>query len=406
MKFILHLGPVIPATMEERERLRPIAHRTDRTQQMLDEMVELAQLAEQTGFEILTFSEHHFFTDGLIAGANPTPHILNLAAHTKKIRIGPLGYVLPTWDPIRLATDVAWADQMTRGRVVVGFARGVFPRWVNVLGQRYGVEPSVQGGEAELHNREVSQELFEVIKACWKDEAFSFKGKYYQVPMPAEGIPWPAADVTARYGAPGEVDDNGLVRKLSVVPKPYQKPHPLLLQAMTLTRETIGWTAQQGIVPMIFLPFPEMAIQGAQFYRDEAAKAGRHLRLGESVGLARIISLAATRERAVALAEQGIMGLLALYHSRFYPNIPTRIEPVMKSGIAFVGTPEDVRRQLAAVQAQLDPEYFLVFCDQGLLPLDEVKRQVEMFAELMPEFRTAAAPANGGSLNVAGPGTA
>jgi alkanesulfonate monooxygenase SsuD/methylene tetrahydromethanopterin reductase-like flavin-dependent oxidoreductase (luciferase family) len=41
---------------------------------MLDEMVELAQLAEQTGFEIVTFSEHHFFTDGLIAGANPTPH--------------------------------------------------------------------------------------------------------------------------------------------------------------------------------------------------------------------------------------------------------------------------------------------------------------------------------------------
>ena len=53
----------------------------------------------------------------------------------------------------------------------------------------------------------------------------------------------------------------------------------------------------------------------------------------------------------------------------------------------FVGTPDDVRRQLAAVQEKLNPEYFLVFCDQGLLPLDEVKGQVEMFAELMPEFR-------------------
>lgn len=55
MKFILHLGPVIPATMEERESLRPIAHRTDRTQQMLDEMAELAQLAEQTGFRDFDF---------------------------------------------------------------------------------------------------------------------------------------------------------------------------------------------------------------------------------------------------------------------------------------------------------------------------------------------------------------
>jgi alkanesulfonate monooxygenase SsuD/methylene tetrahydromethanopterin reductase-like flavin-dependent oxidoreductase (luciferase family) len=199
-----------------------------------------------------------------------------------------------------------------------------------------------------------------------------------------------------RYGAPGEVDSQGLVRKISVVPKPFQKPHPLLLQAMTLTRETIGWTAQQGIVPMIFLPFPDAAIQGAEFYRQEAEKAGRHLRLGENVGLARVVSIGATRERAAALAEQGIMGLLALYHSRFYPNIPTSIEPVIKAGIAFVGTADDVRRQLDAVQSQLDPEYFLVFCDQGLLPLEEVKNQVELFAKLMPEFHTATSEVTNG----------
>ena len=47
MKFILHLGPVIPASPAEREALRPIAHRTDKVQLMLDEMVELAQLAEE-----------------------------------------------------------------------------------------------------------------------------------------------------------------------------------------------------------------------------------------------------------------------------------------------------------------------------------------------------------------------
>jgi alkanesulfonate monooxygenase SsuD/methylene tetrahydromethanopterin reductase-like flavin-dependent oxidoreductase (luciferase family) len=202
-------------------------------------------------------------------------------------------------------------------------------------------------------------------------------------------VPWPAADVAERYGAPGEVDSQGRVRKISVVPKPFQKPHPLLLQAMTLTRETIGWTAQQGIVPMIFLPFPDVAIQGAEFYRQEAEKAGRHLLLGESVGLARIISIGKTREQAVALAEQGIMGLLALYHSRFYPNIPTSIEPVIKAGIAFVGTLDDVRRQLDAVKSQLNPEYFLVFCDQGLLPIAEVRDQVELFAKLIPEFQSA-----------------
>ena len=52
MKFILHLGPVVPASPAEREQLRPIAHRTDKIQLMLNEMVELAQLAEEVGFDI------------------------------------------------------------------------------------------------------------------------------------------------------------------------------------------------------------------------------------------------------------------------------------------------------------------------------------------------------------------
>ena len=126
MKFMYHLVPAIPATSQERERLAPIAHRTDKTQEMLEEMIELARLAEDLNFNALIYSEHHFYTEGLEAGATPIPHLLNLLFHTKRIQIGPVGFVLPTWDPIRLAEDIAWADQMSKGRVQVGLARGFF----------------------------------------------------------------------------------------------------------------------------------------------------------------------------------------------------------------------------------------------------------------------------------------
>ena len=129
MKFMLHINPVVPASPEERERLRPIAHRTDKIQEMLAEMTELTQMAEELGFEAVTFSEHHFYTEGMEAGSTPTPHIVDLLSKTKRIKVGPLGFVLPTWDPIRLACDVAWADQISHGRVIVGLARGFFPRW-------------------------------------------------------------------------------------------------------------------------------------------------------------------------------------------------------------------------------------------------------------------------------------
>ena len=387
MKFMLHLNPVVPASPVERERLRPIAHRTEKIQQMLQEMVELTQMAEDLGFEIVTYSEHHFYTEGMEAGATPTPHLLHLTSATKRIKIGPLGFVLPTWDPIRLATDVAWADHMSRGRVIVGLARGVFPRWVNVLGQHYHTHPGVLGPEAERHNREVFEELFQVMKLSWSEAPFSFKGKYYQVPYPAEGYEWRPAEATARYGAPGELDEKGWLRRISPVPKPYQKPHPPLFQALTTTEETIRWAAREGVVPVIFLPFPEIAIKGATFYTDEATKAGHSYRLGENIGLARLVYLGDSQQEALERAHNGSIFLFRQFHAKFYPQIPTTIEPLIEGGMAFVGTVDDVRRQMAAVQDKMNPEYFLWVCDQGYLPLYEVKKQLELFGtKVMPEF--------------------
>ena len=388
MKFMYHLVPTVPATPQERERLAPIAHRTDKIQELLEEMIALTRLAKDLNFNAVSYSEHHFYTEGLEAGATPIPHLLNLLFHTKRIQIGPVGFVLPTWDPIRLAEDIAWADHMSKGRVQVGLARGFFPRWVNVLGQKYDVQPGTMGPEAELRNREVFQELFEVMKLCWKDEPFSFNGKYYQVPFPAEGHDWAARDATRQYGAPGEVDEQGWLRKISPVPKPYQKPHPPLFQALTTNEETIRWSAREGIVPMMFLPFPDLCIKGASFYTEEANKAGRSLRVGQNVGLARLVYIGKTREEAMQRARDGSIFLFSRFHAKFDKNIPTTVEPLIEAGVAFVGTVDDIRRQMAAVREKLNPDWFMILSDQGFLPLHVMKEQMELFGtKIMPELR-------------------
>ena len=387
MKFMMHLTPAVPATPEERERLAPIAHHTDKIQELLEEMVDLAQYAEAVKFDALSYSEHHFYTEGLEAGATPIPHLMNLLHHTKRIQIGPVGFVLPTWDPIRLAEDIAWADHMSKGRIFVGLARGFFPRWVNVLGQKYGVEPGNIGPEAELRNREVFQELFEVMKLSWKDEPFCFNGKYYQVPFPAEGHEWLAYEATRRYGAPGEVDGKGWLRKISPVPKPFQKPHPPLFQALTTNEETIRWAAREGIVPMMFLPFPDLVIKGAKFYADAANEAGQNLKIGQNIGLARLMYIGKTREEALRRAHDGSIFLFSRFHAKFAPEIPTTIEPFIDAGIAFVGTIDDVKRQMEAVKEKLNPDWFLILSDQGFLPRDEMKEQMELFStKIISEF--------------------
>jgi alkanesulfonate monooxygenase SsuD/methylene tetrahydromethanopterin reductase-like flavin-dependent oxidoreductase (luciferase family) len=387
MKFVFHILPAFPATPEERERLRPIAHRTDKTQQLLDEMLELTQFCEELGFDVVTFSEHHFYTEGCEAGATPTPHLVRLLLNTKRIKIGPLGFVLPTWDPIRLALDVAWADQMSKGRAVCGLARGVFPRWVNVLGQHYLVQPGSMGAEAEEHNREVFEELFEIIKLCWADEPFSFKGKFYQVPFPAEGHFWGPHEATLRYGAPGEVVGNNLM-KLSAVPKPYQKPHPLVLQAFTASERTIRWTARQGVVPMIFQPFPGPTLHSFEAYREEAAKFGRNLALGESAGTCGFFYLGKSRNEAMDLLNQGSYFVFENFHSKVDKNIPGKMESVLNAKMAVAGTVDDVRRYVGDIQETVNPEYLLWLGDQGYLKLDDQKRELELFAtKVMPEFR-------------------
>jgi hypothetical protein len=64
MKFVALSLPVIPASPTERKQLRPIGHRTDKWQQMIEENVELAQMLDDYSWEAYTFPEHELHTEG------------------------------------------------------------------------------------------------------------------------------------------------------------------------------------------------------------------------------------------------------------------------------------------------------------------------------------------------------
>ena len=74
---------------------------------MFQEVVELVQFAEELGFDAVAFPEHHLHSEGFEMGA-PPEFIRYVALHTKRIQVGPIGYVLPGWDPLRLAVTTAW----------------------------------------------------------------------------------------------------------------------------------------------------------------------------------------------------------------------------------------------------------------------------------------------------------
>jgi alkanesulfonate monooxygenase SsuD/methylene tetrahydromethanopterin reductase-like flavin-dependent oxidoreductase (luciferase family) len=402
--------PTLPATLEERRALRPIANHDERWQQMINEVVEVAQLAESVGFDAVCFPEHHLHSEGLEIGGLPTlyQHVIH---NTKRIKVGPIGYVLPGWNPLRLALEIAWLDQLTRGRTFVGFARGYQTRWLNQMAQKIHVGATVSDkSESDRVNREAFEEVFRVLKLAWGNEPFRFKGKYYEYPYPyEEGTPWPAHEWTREFGAFGEVDELGRIQKINVVPKPYQKPHPTLFQAFSVSEETVRWCGREGIIPTILLPQPEIVRKFAEAYQEESRKAGRNFKLGENIGVVHCVYFGKNRNEARQLGENGVCGVAfkrffhqfgfseawrepgddAKYPPGKLPASEVTMERLERVKFAYAGTVDDVRREMDALVENVHPEWFVWQGDQGLLPIAEVKRQVETFGkEMVPRYRS------------------
>jgi alkanesulfonate monooxygenase SsuD/methylene tetrahydromethanopterin reductase-like flavin-dependent oxidoreductase (luciferase family) len=414
MKLMLFVLPTVPATFEERRNLRPIGRNNERYQQILEELRKLVVLAEQAGFDVFSTTEHHFHSEGYEASVAPLLLYADLAARTERIKFASLGLVLPAWDPLRVAEEIAVLDHLTKGRFYAGFARGYQDRWVNVLGQQYHATGAPMDGSAiDQHNREVYEEVLEIIRKAWTEDTITYNGKYYKIPYPyEEGIQrWPAAEWTRQYGAPGEVDAQGVVRKISVIPKPYQQPHPPLFQPFSVSENTIRYTARSSIVPWILVSNPPDFQRLCQVYQEVAQASGRSLKLGESVGAFRAVHFGKTEAEAVALLRDTNYRGFIEYFSGFgfgeafrtaedndkYPMTPLPLEELTVERLrrvkyALAGTPDQVRAEIEALQTLYgsggELEWFGWFFDQGFMSWDETQRQFEAFAkEIMPHFR-------------------
>lgn len=71
------------------------ATRPELYQRMLQEPTELVKLADDLGYDSVSFTEHHFHIGGFELSNNPVLLDLYVAMQTKRIRVGQLGIVLP-----------------------------------------------------------------------------------------------------------------------------------------------------------------------------------------------------------------------------------------------------------------------------------------------------------------------
>ena len=128
-------------------------------------MIDQAVLAEKLGYKTVSIPEHHLVN--LLMMPSPLQMAVKIATLTKKVNISTSVAVLPLHDMRTYAGEVATADILTEGRLILGVGRGAFAWEMNRL-ETY-IEKS----------REKFIESLDVLQKLLNEEEVSYKGKYY-----------------------------------------------------------------------------------------------------------------------------------------------------------------------------------------------------------------------------------
>ena len=362
---------------------------------LLEELREQVVYCEQAGFDIAWADEHHF-NFGLVNSPNPIVAGAMLATHTSRIRIG-LPVPLPNWHPLRLAEDVALLDHLTRGRVELDMGRGISPFDVaNLNPQLRGVwpDPKVRFQKStQTDSREHYAEVVEILRKAWTEDYFSHKGRYYEFPTP--GFPWESSTLPLD---PNAVKDGEIV-KMSLDPKPYQKPYPPLRMLMT-SEPSFEEGAQLGLKGWVWVQPLRRLRQRLEVYAGvRSEQEGRKFKVGEDVGALRMCYVAPSYEEAKRDTEKFFTPIMARvcgnrpqhYYLDEGEEVPAGgdldWEFFRKQHLILAGSPEQVVEQIHEVDEICGLDFIGVWMEAGGMSHKKIMLSLDLFSDkVAPHF--------------------
>jgi alkanesulfonate monooxygenase SsuD/methylene tetrahydromethanopterin reductase-like flavin-dependent oxidoreductase (luciferase family) len=326
------------------------------------ELLRQMEHAEGAGFDVYSIIEHHFFPEFSIS-ANPLALICAAAQRTRRLRFRVALHTLPLCNPMRLAGEIAAADILTEGRLETGLGRG--HAW---LFERSGVDLAESRGRFE--------EAVEILLRAWRGEPFDYQGRYFHF------------------------------KDLTVAPRPLQRPHPPLFAGGTSlgTYEMAGRLGWGMFLPPL-LPFQAMR-PSIDAYVAAARQAGhepnivyiRPVYLGDDPHtierevksyLLNFLAFNASPVKGLPPREELIAKGYGFYASGALESL-TKLtyQDILEQEIGFVGTPEQVVRQIRHLRDQAPVSELAIVANFGGLEHWKVIKTQELFARhVMPAFR-------------------
>jgi alkanesulfonate monooxygenase SsuD/methylene tetrahydromethanopterin reductase-like flavin-dependent oxidoreductase (luciferase family) len=109
--------------------------------QRYEELWRELQLCDELGFDYGFCVEHHFRPDESWM-SSPSLYAVGAGARTRRLRVGPMGYIVPLYHPLRLAEEIAIVDQMLGGRMELGLVPGINADYFRPFGLDYDLRKS------------------------------------------------------------------------------------------------------------------------------------------------------------------------------------------------------------------------------------------------------------------------
>ncbi len=336
--------------------------------ELYHEYLDQMEYADELGFDGVCLNEHHQTAYGLM----PTPGVLAgaLARSVKKGQLAVLGRALPLVNnPLTIAEEFALLDNLTRGRFIAGFVRGIGAEY-----HAMGINPTEsQARFIEAHDM--------IIRAWTEPGPISHAGKYYQMNYMN---PWP---------------------------RPYQTPHPPVWIPSQGSSSTIRWAAERRYTYCQTLSAIDVVARFFNMYREEARKAGYEASK-EQLAWSNCIYIAETDEKAMREATPHLEALMTrllkmpieMLLPPGYTNMeamkrikatranvskkPQSVKDIVDAGVVIVGSPSTVREKLEAYQELAGFGTVLTKTQFGTMPNDMVRTNMAAIAEeVLPYFQ-------------------
>ncbi len=330
----------------------------------LEGALALGDMAEPYGFDGIWAPEH--FGTPYSMTPNPLQVLSYFAGRTERVTFGTMVAVVPWWNPIRLAHQIAYLDILSNGRyTTIGLGRGVAKSEFEGVG--------VPREEA----RDRFNETLDILKLAFTQERFSYDGKIFKIPEMSIRPAPKSKDLADRiFGSSASPESLEILSRKGLVPlfvgnKPIEAAGEDVLKVNAIRAEEGLAPCQPKNVMFMYCTKTEADAARSEEYMVTANRdAVVHYGFADPSNYAGIKGYEAYANRAAAAtAVSSGDGKTPGYHAS---NV-------------MIGTPEEVYRRIVAAQEACSFSELTLVPQFGTMPYEEAFDSVKLFAkEVLP----------------------